>query len=194
MDSTADIVVACSHLAWPSGHSISVRPLHLSPDAPVRVGSPLRPPSPSHGAAPDLAHPAPPHLTEPYFICHILSQTLTAGRRLCPAEPAIWAARNMRTVRLYIAVIWRAVSTEQSLFLSPPPIPSPPPRIPPPHPLPLSLPYPSPIYSQLKGLSHLVQSCFFIPKLYVKRFSTFHWSCWSLFSKKILCNLQEINA
>ena len=24
----------------------------------------------------------------------------------------------------------------------------------------------------------------FIPKLYVKRFSTFHWSCWSLFSKK----------
>ena len=25
---------------------------------------------------------------------------------------------------------------------------------------------------------------FFIPKLYVKRFSTFHWSCWLLFSKK----------
>ena len=24
----------------------------------------------------------------------------------------------------------------------------------------------------------------FIPKLYVKRFSTFHWSCWSPFSKK----------
>ena len=24
----------------------------------------------------------------------------------------------------------------------------------------------------------------FMPKLYVKRFSTFHWSCWSLFSQK----------
>ena len=34
---------------------------------------------------------------------------------------------------------------------------------------------------------------YFIPKLYAKRFSTFHWSCWSLVSKTMLRNLQEIN-
>ena len=38
----------------------------------------------------------------------------------------------------------------------------------------------------LKGLSHLVQSCLlrvYQNCTYVKRFRTFHWSCWSFFSK-----------
>ena len=36
----------------------------------------------------------------------------------------------------------------------------------------------------VKGTIPPCSKLFFIPKLYVKRFSTFHWSCWSLFSKK----------
>ena len=37
---------------------------------------------------------------------------------------------------------------------------------------------------EIKGTIPPCLKLFFIPKLYVKRFSTFHWSCWSLFSQK----------
>ena len=46
----------------------------------------------------------------------------------------------------------------------------------------------------LKGTIPPCSKLSFIPKLYVKRFSTFHWSCRSLFPNKILRSLQEINA
>ena len=43
------------------------------------------------------------------------------------------------------------------------------------------------VESKEHGLKGTIPPCsklFFIPKLYVKWFSTFFWSCWSLFSKK----------
>ena len=43
---------------------------------------------------------------------------------------------------------------------------------------------PPPIRSRVKWTIPPCSKLFFIPKLYVKRFSTFHWSCWPLFSKK----------
>ena len=37
---------------------------------------------------------------------------------------------------------------------------------------------------RVKGTIPPCSKLFFIPKLHVKRFGTFHWSCWSLFPKK----------
>ena len=45
----------------------------------------------------------------------------------------------------------------------------------------------------LKGTSPPCSELSFIPKLYVKRFSTFNWSCWSLFSKKYCVTCKKLS-